>query len=126
MDIRPIKNDDDHRSALKEIEALWNAEAGTEAADKLDILAILVERYEQSRWPIDTANVDPVDILSYLIEDGGRTQAELGDLLGSRSRASEILNRKRPLNLEMIRKICEAWKVPAAILIVPYRTEAAA
>src|SRR6202012_369571 len=98
--------------------------SGTEEGDKLDILATLVERYEESRWPsIDDAS-DPIDLLNYAIEELGHSQAELADLLGSRSRASELLNRRRPLTVEMIHKISQAWKIPADLLVKPSRVAA--
>jgi HTH-type transcriptional regulator/antitoxin HigA len=123
MEIRPIRNDEDHEAALREIERLWNAAEGTEDADKLDILATLVEKYEESRWPI-VDNSDPIDLLNYAIDELGHTQAELAELLGSRSRASEILNRRRPLTVEMIHKISQAWKLPADLLVRPSRVAA--
>lgn len=123
MDIHPIRNDRDHEAALREIERLWGAATGTEDGDKLDILATLVEKYEDSRWPtVDTA--DPIDLLNYAIEELGHTQAELAELLGSRSRASEILSRRRPLTVEMIHKISQAWKIPADLLVRPSRVAA--
>jgi HTH-type transcriptional regulator / antitoxin HigA len=123
MDIRPIRNDEDHVAALREIERLWGAAAGTDDGDKLDILATLVEKYEESHWPIvDTS--DPVDLLNYVIEELGHSQAELAELLGSRSRASEILGRRRPLTVEMIHKISQAWKIPADLLVRPSRVAA--
>ena len=123
MEIRPIRNDEDHAAAVREIETLWGAAVGTEDGDKLDILATLVEKYEESRWPgFDTA--DPIDLLNYAIEELGHSQAELAELLGSRSRASELLNRKRPLTVEMIHKISEAWKIPADLLVKPSRVAA--
>ncbi|MEI9925634.1 MAG: helix-turn-helix domain-containing protein [Bradyrhizobium sp.] len=110
MEIHPIRNDHDHAAAIREIERLWGAAAGTEDGDKLDILSTLVERYEDRRWPnIDVS--DPIDLLNYAIEELGHSQAELAELLGSRSRASELLNRRRPLTVEMIHKISEAWKI---------------
>jgi HTH-type transcriptional regulator/antitoxin HigA len=123
MEIRPIRNDDDHAAAIAEIERLWGAAAGTDQGDKLDILATLVEKYEEDRWPnVDIS--DPIDLLNYAIEELGHTQAELADLLGSRSRASELLNRRRPLTVEMIHKISEAWKIPADLLVKPSRVAA--
>ena len=123
MDIRPIRNDDDHVAALREMERLWGAAAGTEDGDKLDILATLVEKYEKSHWPIvDTS--DPVDLLNYAINELGHSQAELAELLGSRSRASEILSRRRPLTVDMIHKISQAWKIPADLLVRPSRVAA--
>lgn len=125
MEIHPIRTEADYEAAIAEIERLWNAEPGSDDGDKLDILATLVERYENEHWPIDLSRVDPIDVLSYLIEEGGHTQAELAELLGSRSRASEILNRRRALTVEMIHKINTEWKVPAELLIKPYRLKAA-
>jgi HTH-type transcriptional regulator/antitoxin HigA len=123
MEIRPIRNDDDHNAAVAEIERLWGAAAGTEESDKLDILSTLVEKYEDTRWPnIDSS--DPIDLLNYAIEELGHSQAELAELLGSRSRASELLNRRRPLTVEMIHKISEAWKIPADLLVRPSRVAA--
>jgi HTH-type transcriptional regulator/antitoxin HigA len=123
MEIHPIRNDEDHTAALREIERLWGAAAGTEAGDKLDILATLVEKYEDRRWPnVDSS--DPIDLLNYAIEELGHSQAELAELLGSRSRASELLNRRRPLTVEMIHKISESWKIPADLLVRPVRVAA--
>jgi HTH-type transcriptional regulator/antitoxin HigA len=116
MEIRPIKNDADHAAALAEIANLWNAAAGSEDEDKLDLLATLVEKYEEARWPVEDAS-DPIDLLHFAISDLGHSQAELADLLGSRSRASEVLNRRRALTVEMIRTISEAWKIPADLLV---------
>jgi len=127
MDIRPIRTDEDHRAALAEIEACWGAAEGTEEGDKLDVLVALVEIYEAKRWPIDVdANFDPIDVLHYAIAELGHTQAELAELLDSRSRASEILARRRALTVDMIHKISEAWKIPADLLVRPYKTERAA
>ena len=123
MEIHPIRNEEDHAAALREIERLWGAAAGTEAGDKLDILATLVEKYEDSRWSNIDAS-DPIDLLNYAIEELGHSQAELAELLGSRSRASELLNRRRPLTVEMIYKISESWKIPADLLVRPVRVAA--
>jgi HTH-type transcriptional regulator/antitoxin HigA len=90
MEILPIRSQADYDAAVVEIERLWDADPGTDDGVKPDILATLVEKYENEHWPIDTSRVDPIDMLNYLVEDGGHTQAELAELLGSRSRASEI------------------------------------
>ncbi len=111
MEIRPIRNDKDHRAALAEINACWGAAEGTEKGDKLDVLLALVEIYEAKRWPIEIdESFDPIDVLNYAIEELGHTQAEFAELLGSRSRASEILSRRRALTVDMIHKISETWK----------------
>jgi antitoxin component HigA of HigAB toxin-antitoxin module len=127
MEIRPIRTDKDHRAALAEIDANWGAAAGTDAGDRLDVLLALVEIYEARRWPIDVdERFDPVEVLNYAIDELGHTQAELAELLGSRSRASEILSRRRALTVEMIHRISEAWRIPADLLVRPYKLERAA
>jgi HTH-type transcriptional regulator/antitoxin HigA len=127
MDIQPIRTDEDHRAALAEIEACWGAPEGSEQGDRLDVLVALVESYEARRWPIESAErFDPVDVLHYAIDELGHTQTEFADLLGSRSRASEILARRRALTVDMIHRISEAWKVPADLLVRPYAIDSAA
>jgi HTH-type transcriptional regulator / antitoxin HigA len=127
MEIRPIRTDKDHRAALAEVEACWGAAEGTEEGDRLDVLVALIEIYEERRWPIAVdENFDPIDVLHYAIDELGHSQAELAELLGSRSRASEILARRRALTVDMIHKIGEAWKIPADLLVRPYRVEKAA
>ena len=127
MDIRPIRTDEDHRAALAEIEACWGAPEGTEEGDRLEILVALVELYEAKRWPLETdRNFDAIDVLNYAIEELGHSQSELAKLLGSRSRASEILSRRRALTVEMIHRISEAWKIPAELLVRPCKLERAA
>ena len=122
MEIRPIRTDKDHKAALAEIEACWGAPEGSEAGDRLDVLLALVEIYEAKRWPTDLSKrFDPIDVLNYAIDELGHNQAELAELLKSRSRASEILSRRRPLTVDMIHKISEAWKIPADLLVRPYK-----
>lgn len=120
MNIRPIRNDADHEAALREIDRLWGAPDDSPAADKLDVLATLVEAYEKDRWPVETKK-DPIELLHYLIDEAGHTQQELAEVIGSRPRASEILNRKRALTIEMVDKISKAWSVPVALLATPYK-----
>ncbi|KPF94716.1 transcriptional regulator [Rhodopseudomonas sp. AAP120] len=127
MDIRPIRTDDDHRAALAAIEACWGAPEGSEQGDKLDVLLALVDIYEAKRWPLAIDDsFDPVDVLRYAIDELGHTQSELAELFGSRSRASEVLGRRRALTVEMIHRIAEAWKIPADLLVRPYKVERAA
>jgi HTH-type transcriptional regulator / antitoxin HigA len=127
MEIRPIRTDIDHRAALAEIDTCWGAPEGTEEGERLDVLLALVEIYEAKRWPIDIdESFDPIDVLDYAIEELGHTQAELAELLDSRSRASEILSRRRALTVEMIHKISGMWKIPADLLVRPYKIEHAA
>ena len=127
MQIRSIRTRKKHRVALgRDREALarvqWDARVRY-----LDILVTLVETYEERRWPLRSRRrFDPVDVLRYAIEELGHSQAELADILGSRSRASEVLARRRPLTLEMIQKIHASWKIPADLLVQPYRIDATA
>jgi len=91
------------------------------------VLLALVDIYEAKRWPIDIdKSFDPIDVLNYAIEELGHSQAELAELLGSRSRASEILSRRRALTVDMIHKISDGWKIPADLLVRPYKIEHAA
>jgi HTH-type transcriptional regulator / antitoxin HigA len=124
MNIRPIRNDADHKAALTEIDRLWDAEDGTPEADMMEVLAILVDDYESKRWPVTSSS--PLEILRYAVSEMGHTQSGLAALLGSRSRASEILKGKRPLTIEAVRKISAAWGIPAELLIAPYEIETAA
>src|ERR1700686_2208042 len=127
LNIRLIRTDQDHRAALAEIEACWGAPEGSEEGDRLDVLVALVESDEAKRWPIESnEDFDPIDVLRYAIEELGHSQSGLAELLGSRSRASEILTRRRALTVDMIHKISEAWKIPAELLIRPYKIESAA
>jgi HTH-type transcriptional regulator/antitoxin HigA len=122
MNVRPIRTDKQHRAALREIETLWGAVEGSAEGDKLDLLLALVDIYEEKRWPFATGkSFDPIDALHYAIDELGHTQTELAELLESRSRASEILARRRALTVDMIHKISEAWKIPADLLVRPYK-----
>jgi HTH-type transcriptional regulator / antitoxin HigA len=118
MRIRPIRTDEDHTAALKEVERLWGAKPGTPEGDDLDVLTTLVGVYENARWPIKTP--DPVETLGAHMEATGRSQSDLARVLGSRPRASEIMARKRRLTMSMVRKIASDWQLPAAVLIAAY------
>lgn len=117
MHIHPIRTDDDHEAALREIEALWGADEGTEDGDRLDVLVTLVEDYEKRRWPIEP--LDPVRAIEVAMEMNGHTRAELAALIGQ-SRATEILSKHRALTLPMIRKIASEWHVPEKVLVQEY------
>jgi HTH-type transcriptional regulator/antitoxin HigA len=117
MHIHPIRTDADDDAVLREIESLWGAAEGAEAGDRLDVLVTLVEAYEAQRWPI--APLDPVQAIEAAMAMDGHTRAELAALIGQ-SRATEILARKRPLTLGMIRKIAAAWAVPERVMVQEY------
>lgn len=109
MEIHPIRNDEDHSEALREIESLLGRQVGPKMATSLTSLSTLVEKYEDRRWPhIGTG--DPIDLLNCAIEELGHSQAELAELLASRSCVPELLNRRRALTVEMIQRISEALK----------------
>ena len=126
MDIRPIRNEADYDWALAEIEPYFGKEPdpGSAEADRFDILAALIEAYENRVWPISAP--DPVAAIVAWMDEHGLDQAALGRLLGSRSRASELLRRKRPLTLGMAQAINAQWGIPAEILIQPYALDMAA
>jgi HTH-type transcriptional regulator / antitoxin HigA len=121
--IRAIRNETDYDWALKEIARYFEnqPEPGTEAADRFDVLASLIEAYEAKRWPIEPT--DPVEAIEYRMEISGYTQKDLSALIGSRSRASEILKRKRPLTMQMAHKLSIEWNIPAEVLLRPYHLE---
>ncbi|PZM13627.1 helix-turn-helix domain-containing protein [Rhizobium tubonense] len=118
--IRPIRTDADLAWAISEIEPYFEMppEAGTPEADRFDVLADLIEAYESRHFPID--DLEPIVALRAFMEMTNRSQSDLAGLLGSRSRASEILNRKRALTIEMIFRLREAWGLPADVLVRPY------
>lgn len=118
MNIKPIHSEADYVESFTRIDALMDAKPGTPEGDELDILATLVEAYEEKHFPIEAP--DPVEFIKNVMEFLGIDQAGFGRLLQSRSRASEILNRRRQLTLNQIRKITIAWKVPADPLIKEY------
>lgn len=121
--IRAIHNEGDYNWALAEIEPyfLKEPEPGTPAAERFDVLADLIEAYEAKHWPIEPA--DPIEAIRYKMEVSGLNQSDLADLLGSASRASEILNRKRALTTEMVFKISRQWKISAESLVRPYHLD---
>lgn len=122
MDIRPIRTDEEHRAALEDIETLWGAAEGSPEGDRLDVLATLVEAYEDKRWPMD--ELDPVEAIEAAMAYEGHDRGALAALIGQ-SRATEILQRKRALTLPMIRKIAAAWHVPERVLVKEYALDAA-
>ena len=121
--VRPIRSEADYDWALEEISRYFEAppKQGTAEADRFDLLASLIEAYEAKHWPIEPA--DPVDAIRYRMETGGYTQADLARLLGSRPRASEIMNRKRAITIPMAYKLHREWNIPAEALIRPYHVE---
>jgi HTH-type transcriptional regulator/antitoxin HigA len=118
MEIRPIRTKADHRAALKEIERLMDARRGTPEGDRLEVFTLLVERYEEQDEPIETPN--PVDALLYHMESRGLNRRDLEEFIGSRARVAEVLNRRRPLTIDMIRRLNKGLGMSADVLIRPY------
>lgn len=117
-DLQPIRDRETHRAALNEIERLFDAPAGTAEFNRLEILVTLVEAYERKYEPI--LPPEPIEAILYYMESRGLTRQDLEPAIGSRARVAEILNRKRPLTLEMIRRLHEQLGIPAQTLIQPY------
>ncbi len=120
--IRPLRSEADYEAALDEIERDFDHEPaqGTPEADRFDLLALVIEDYERKRWPIEPP--DAIDAIRYRMEIGGHTQADLGRLLGSRQRASDILSGKRSLTMGMAWKLNREWGIPAEALLAPPKT----
>jgi len=119
MELKLIRTKKDYRAALVDVDRLWDAPAKSPAADQLDVLTLLIEQYEREHFPI--ADPDPIDFLVHVMEARSMTRKDLEPYIGPRGRVSDILNRNRPLTLEMIRKLSEGLKLPAEVLIRPYR-----
>lgn len=118
-EIKPIRTEGDYQQATTLLKTLWGAETGTTESDRLDLLVTLIDIYESARHPIDLP--DPVDAILFRMEQQGLTRRDLEPVLGSRGRVAEILNRKRPLSLEMIRRLNAELDIPAEVLIQPIR-----
>jgi len=115
MDIRPIKTEQDYISAIERIEELWGSKKDTAAGDELDLLVTIVESYEMKHFPI--APPDPIDAIKFRMEQMGMSKEDMVKYLGSQSRVSEILNRKRKLTLKMVKSLYKGLKIPAEILL---------
>ncbi len=119
-DIRPIRNETDYEWALAQAARYFEKppRRGTPAANRFEVLLGLIEAYEAKHWSIEAP--DPVEAIKIHMKQSGRTQAELSELIGSRSRATEILKRQRRLTMAMVRKLSANWHIPAEVLIQPY------
>jgi HTH-type transcriptional regulator/antitoxin HigA len=124
MDIRPIKTKADHRTALKEVERLWNANPGTPDGDRVDVLVTLIEAYEAKHFPVPAP--DPIAAVTFMMEQKGLTRRDLEPAIGSRGRVSEVLTRKRPLTLPMVRQLSALLDIPTEVLVQQYATRSAA
>src|SRR5579859_5900418 len=122
-EIKPIRTKRDYEAALTEIERLWGAKANTPEGDRLDVLATLVDAYEAQHYPMDPP--DPVEAIKFRMEQQGLTRRDLEDIIGTRTRIAEVLNRKRGLSVGMIRRLHERLGISAEVLIRPSRKRAA-
>jgi HTH-type transcriptional regulator/antitoxin HigA len=115
MTIKPIRNDDDLRVAFRRLEMVFQAEEGTPEADEREILAALIETYENQHYPIGPA--DPVEAIKFRMEQQGLTPHDLEAYIGSSGRVSEVLNRKRPLSLRMVKRLHDGLRIPYESLL---------
>lgn len=118
MEIKPIKNENDYNQALDRLETIFDSKPGTPESDELEILGILIDQYEKEHFPIELP--DPIEAIKFRMEQMGYNQNDLAAIVGLKSRASEILNRKRKLSLEMIRQLHERLNIPTDVLIQAY------
>jgi HTH-type transcriptional regulator/antitoxin HigA len=116
--IRSIKPEKDYHRALERLEQLFDASPGIPKGDDLEVLSILIDHYEEKRFPIDLS--DPVEAIQFRMDQMDLKQTGLGKLIGSKSRMSEILNRKRKSSLELMRRLSKVLSIPAEVLIQKY------
>ena len=118
MNIKPIKSEQDYESALARLEIIFDAPADTPEGDEAEILALLIENYENQHYPIEAP--DPIEAIKIRLEEMNLRQSDLVGVIGGKSRVSEVLNRKRKLSVEMIRQLSVKLKLPAALLVQDY------
>ena len=118
MEIKPIKTENDYNQALQRLEIIFDAKVGSPEGDELEVLGILIDKYENEKFPISLP--DPIEAIKFRMEQMGYNQNDLANIVGLKSCASEILNRKRKLSLEMIRQLHERLHIPTDVLIQTY------
>ncbi len=121
-ELKPIRNDADHEAAMEEVARLWGAKSGTPDGDRLDVLVTLIDAYEAKRHALDAP--DPVEAIKFRMEQQGLTRRDLEGVIGTRTRIAEVLNRRRGLSIDMIRRLHDRLGIPAEVLIRPSRTAA--
>ena len=115
FEIKPIKTDDEYKAALQELEKVWNAKRDTPEGDILELLALVIDDYESKQFPMPA--LDPIEAIKYQMEERGLHQKDLTPYFGSKSRVSEVLNRKKPLTLKMIKNLYKDFGIPAETLL---------
>ncbi|HEV2548722.1 MAG TPA: helix-turn-helix domain-containing protein [Stellaceae bacterium] len=123
-ELKPIRTKADYRRALAEVERLWGAKSGTPAGDRLDVLATLIDAYENEHYSMDPP--DPVEAIKFRMEQQGLSRKDLEPIIGTRTRVAEVLNRKRSLSIAMIRRLHDRLGISAEVLIRPSRKDKAA
>ncbi|MBI3675170.1 MAG: helix-turn-helix domain-containing protein [Proteobacteria bacterium] len=123
VEVKPIRTKRDYDVALKEVQRLWGAKTGTRNGDRLDVLATLIDAYETEHYPMDPP--DPIEAIKFRMEQQGFTRRDLEEIIGTRTRIAEVLNRKRGLSIAMIRRLNERLGISADVLIRPSRKRAA-
>ena len=118
MNIKPIKTKKDYELAITRLETLFDAKKGTAKGDELEVLSLVIDKYENDNFTIELP--DPIEAIKFRMEQLGLTQTDLAEVVGQKSRASEILNRKRKLSLEMIRQLHSSWNIPTEVLVQAY------
>jgi HTH-type transcriptional regulator/antitoxin HigA len=118
--VKPIRTEADYEAALAEVERLWSAKAGTPKGDRLDVLATLIGAYESERYPMDPP--DPIEAIKFRMEQQGLSRKDLEGIIGTRTRIAEVLNGRRSLSINMIRRLNQKLGIPADILIRPVHT----
>ncbi len=119
MEHKVIKTEKEYQKSLGRLEVIFNAKKGTKEGDELELLALLIDKYEQEKYPIDLP--DPIEAIKFRMEQLGYKQKDLAMIIGLKSRISEVLNKKRKLTLDMIRKLSEALSIPTEILVKEYK-----
>lgn len=118
MNIKPIKNETDYQNALDRLETIFDAKMGTPEGDELEILSILIDQYENVVSPIELP--DPIEAIKFRMEQMGMKQKDLANVIGLKSRVSEILNKKRKLTLDMVRRLSLTLHIPTEVLVQEY------
>lgn len=118
MNIKPIKTEQDYQAALKRLEAIFDADANTPEGDELEVLGVLIDNYEKVHFPIDLP--DPIEAIKFRMEQLDYSNQDLAKIIGLKSRVSEILNKKRKLSINMIRKLHDVLQIPTDVLVQKY------
>jgi len=118
MDIKPIRTEEDYQNALKRLEIIFDAELNSKEGDELEILGMLIDNYEKIHYPIDMP--DPIEAIKFRMDQLNYSNQDLANIIGLKSRVSEILNKKRKLSINMIRKLHQALSIPTDVLVQEY------